>query len=188
MNKKTERQRAELMILCGLCIVLVVVVVFQMIVMPLLNDCSELEEKISEQEFSLSLVKADIASNNAYESENATLNGAIKDLTNDLYNSLTTEEFDAIVTDNYLSCGLVPKSLKCETTVYETGIKIITAEYTADGAYSSWLDFVEMMGTAEAVSIDHIEMKALTDDSKAASADNMRFTFVLSAYIMTEVQ
>ncbi len=180
------KQRTESAVLFVLCVVLGLVLYFQLILLPMINRCERLETEISEQKLLLSLAKADIAAGEEYEKDNALLKTKMNKILSELSGEITNEQLDEAINALLVKNGLTQKTAAIYAESFDSGIAVLTAEYTAAGSYSELLGFLTDMEKPY-ISVNRVEMKAITDDSKGAtSAENMMFTVEISAFMLKE--
>ncbi len=178
------KQRTEILVLMALSIILAAVLYVQFVLLPLMSECTELEERIGEEQFSLSVKKMDILSAERLAADNEALRGRISYQRSLLSPHLSAEELDIRMMTHFVASGLSVLTLDI-ASVYDvdTDISIHTAEYTAEGTYSSLLELISLVNCERGMAIDSISVRSDSTGGRAASSQRLIFTIGISLYM-----
>lgn len=178
------KKKAEVAVLAVLSVILAAVLYVQFLLVPLMTECAELEERISKEQFSLSMAKNDILSAERLSVENAALREKISNQRELLSPFMTPEELDCRMMAHFISAGLSVLSLDISSAAYtDTDINVHTAEYTAAGTYSALLELISCINNEDGMVIDSISISSDNAAGRAASTQKLVFSVSLSLYM-----
>lgn len=203
MDKNANKQKTQFIVLGVLSAVLVLILVYNFLLKPVLDDCSELKDEIEANDMLKWSQMEEISFIPTYEEEIGQAKVALEERTAKLYEPMNSEDADIILLKRLTDSGLKALTLSVTSAVplselqpdekyapdsVETGVSVITASYEAEGSYSQLLSFIGLINSDPAVSVVSIEYSAAEEKKSSLVVGNGGFVNVAENNEVSEQQ